>query len=765
MLSKRSISLLLSGLMTGACAGEPSPPPAVGKPSAPAKIAAPPPAPPPAAELPPISTEFPLQYAKTHGFSLGQPRRMTPTADGRLVLFLRSTARDPRSSLWEVDVATGATRELLRPDSLVQGSETLTAEEKARRERQRIRTGGFTFFEANRDASVILVSLSGKLYVWKRAAGKARELPTGPGVIDPHLSPDATKVAYVRDSDVYLLSVDGDASEKPLAVTRGGTEMNPHGTAEFMAQEEFYRFRGFWWSPDGGEILYQETDLSKVEKWTLADPGRPEVPPQIVAYPQTGKAHAIVRLAVAKVRAPGKPVRNVTWDTERYPYLVSVTWPKNAPLTLLVMDRAQRRSALLAADEKTGNTTVLLTEEDAAWLSQDVSVPRWLPDGSAFLWSTERNGGSELELRDRQGARLSTVAAQTMGYRSLAGIDAEKKIAYVRASVEPIRDELWAAPFDGGTPRPISKNADSVFYASFGDSPRIYGFMEATTGGEHRFGVRSADGAVTIPVPSEAEAPPFKPNIEYAKIGKDQYRTAILRPRSFDKGRRYPVIEYIYAGPGTCVVNADARRYLQQQWLADTTQSIVIFIDSIGSCRRGRAWERAFAGRYGELAIDAHAATIGELAKTYPEIDAARVGVYGWSNGGYSTAMAILRRPDVFKAGVSGAPVADLRDYDALMERFFGLLPNPAYDAHSLLTWASRPPTAASPARPLLLIHGTADDNVYLVHSLKFAEAMARAGRPMEFMPLIGQTHMLSDPDTAAAVAKRTAEFFREHLR
>jgi dipeptidyl-peptidase-4 len=127
--------------------------------------------------------------------------------------------------------------------------------------------------------------------------------------------------------------------------------------------------------------------------------------------------------------------------------------------------------------------------------------------------------------------------------------------------------------------------------------------------------------------------------------------------------------------------------------------------------------------------------------------------------------MAILRRPDVFKAGVSGAPVADLRDYDALMERFVGLAPNPEYDEDSLLTWAARPKSAASPARPLLLIHGTADDNVYLVHSLKFAEAMARAGRPMEFMPLIGQTHMISDPDTAAVVAKRTAEFLREHLR
>jgi dipeptidyl-peptidase-4 len=698
---------------------------------------------------------------------------MTPTEDGRLVLFLRATPQDPRSSLWEVDVATGVTRELLRPESLVAGPETLTAEEKARRERQRIRGGGFTFFEPSPDGAVIVVGLSGKLYAWKRATGKARELPTGPGAIDPHLSPDATKIAYVRDNDVYVLSVDGGANEKPVAITRGGTETNPHGVADFMAQEEFYRHRGFWWSPDGSEILYEDADLSKVEKWTLADPGKPEAPPQIVAYPQTGKAHAVVRLAIAQVgaqvgaqvRAPGRPARKITWDMERYPYLVSVRWTKNAPLTLHVMDRPWRNAAVLAVDEKTGATKALLTEEDAVWLTLDTSVPRWLPDGSAFLWSTERSGDWELELRDRQGAKISTVAAQAMGYRNLLGVDAEKKVAYVRASAEPIRDELWAAPWGGGAPRPILRNADSVFYAGFGHSPRVYSFMEGTPGGERRFGVRSVDGSVNIAVPSEAEAPPFKVNIELTKVGKDEYRALIIRPRSFDKQRRYPVIDYIYAGPGTNMVSADARRYLQQQWLADVTQSIVVGIDARGSGRRGRAWERAAFDHFGDLAVNEHASSIGELAKTYPEMDATRVGVYGWSHGGYSTAMAILRRPDVFKVGVSGAPVADLRDYDALMERFLGLAPNPAYDESSLLTWAARPPTAASPARPLLLIHGTADDNVYLVHSLKFAEAMARAGRPMEFMPLIGQTHMISTPDAAAAVAKRTAEFFREHLR
>ncbi|WP_394847763.1 S9 family peptidase [Pendulispora brunnea] len=759
----RRSALVMLPCFVAACAGDP-PPQAVAPTSTSAKAPVAQPAPVPVVERAPISTDFPLQYAKTQRFSLGEPKRMTPTEDGKRVLFLRATPQDARNALWEVDVATGQTRELLRPDTLVAGPEVLSAEEKARRERQRIRGGGFTFFEANGDASVIVVSLSGKLYVWKRATGKARELATGPGVIDPHLSPDAKKLAYVRNNDVYVISVEGDAAAKPVAITRGGTETNPHGVADFMAQEEFSRQRGFWWSPDGNEIVYEDADLSKVEKWTLADPGKPEQPPQIVAYPKTGKAHAIVHLAVAQVKAPQQPARKIKWDAERYPYLVSVVWSKNAPLTLYVVDREYRHGSVVAVDGKSGNAKELLTEEDKWWLGEEPSVPRWLPDGSGFLWSSERSGSWELELRGRDGAKVVTVAPKSLGYRSLVGIDAAKKVAYVRASSEPIRDEIWAAPWGGGSPQSVSKNTDSLVYANFGESSRVYAQYEGTQKGEHHFSVRSVDGAVNIPVPSVAEEPPFKTNIEYTKIGKDDYRVAILRPQKFDKARRYPIIDYIYAGPGSYQVHSDARRYIEQQWLADVTDAIVVAIDVRGTARRGHDWERT-PHNYGELAVDGHAEAILELAKKYPEMDGTRAGLYGWSGGGYATAFAVLRRPDVFKAGVAGAPVADLRDYDALMERFIGLEPNnDAYDKQSLLTWAARPPSAAAPARPLLLIHGTADDNVYLVHSLRFAEAMARAGRPMEFMPLIGQTHMVSDPEAAAAVAKRTAEFFREHL-
>ncbi|WP_394822550.1 DPP IV N-terminal domain-containing protein [Pendulispora albinea] len=714
----------------------------------------------------PISTDFPRSYAITRRYTLGEPKSITPTEDGRYAFFLRSPAREPRNSLWEVEIATGAIRELLRPESLAPGEEKISAEEKARRERQRIRVGGFTSFQATSDGSVIVVGLSGRLYAWTRATGKAHELPTGPGsLIDPQLSPDGTKVAYARSNDVYVVPLKGG---KETAITRGGTETNPHGVAEFMAQEEFARLRGFWWSPDSSEILYEDADLSAVPKWALADPGRPDAPAQVIAYPKTGKPQAIVRLAIASVRNPGRPVRKVTWDSERYPYLFSVTWTKNAPPTLNVIDRPFRHSALLAVETAAGAGTLgtkpLLTETDAAWLGEEVSVPRWLPDGSAFLWSTERNGSWELELHDRQGAKLSTVAAPSVGYRALVGVDAEKKVAYITASSEPIRDELWAVPFDGGAPQSISKNTDGRFLASFGDHPRIYGFGEATQGAERRFGVRSVDGSVNIPIPSVAEAPPFKANIEFTTIGKDSFRVALVRPRSFDPQRRYPLLDHIYGGSWSNQVYADAHRYLAEQWLADTTQSIVAIIDGYGTPRRGRNWERAFLHRYDTLSIEGHAEAIAELAKKYPAIDASRVGIYGWSHGGYSSAMAILRRPDVFKVGVAGAPVADPADYDAFAERFLGVPPNPDYTPASLLTWAARPPSPTAPIRPLLLIHGTADDNVYILHSLKFAEAMARAGRPVEFMPLIGQTHMVTDPDSHAAVEKRTAEYFREHL-
>jgi dipeptidyl-peptidase 4 len=711
------------------------------------------------------SPDFPAEYAATQGYMLGAPQRMTLTEDGRVMFFLRASPRGDRgaaASLWETNLSTGTTRELLRPDALAAGEEALSAEEKARRERQRQRGGGFTFFEPSSDGATIILGLSGRLYAFARATGKARELAAGPGAFDPHLSPDATRVAYVRDHNVYVLSL---ATNREVALTRGGTELRPYGVSEFMAQEEFYRSRGFWWSPDGAEILYQETDLSRVPEWTYADPAHPDRPPRLTRYPKVGAPNAAVRLAIATPGQPGRGVRRVTWDAARYPYLVSVAWPKNAPPTLDVRDRLDQHAAVLAVDPKSGEAKELLTEEDATWLNFDPSVPRWLPDGSGFLWSTERNGSYELELRDRKGARVATVAAADLGYRRVLAVDGDKKVAYVSASAEPTRSEVWAVALDGRSPpRALAGAPDGATYANFGSGSKLYAFVDLTPGGAPQFGVRNVEGATVMTLASEAKAPPFLPRLELAKVGPEAVRVAIVRPRDFDPKKRYPVIDYAYGGPWNNMVHADAYFYLQQQWLADEVSAVVVSIDARGTELRGRAWQRAFYKHYGDLPVEGHAEAIAALAKAYPELDAARVGIYGWSNGGYVSAMAVLRRPDMFKAAVAGAPVADLRDYDAIMEFFLGAPPDPAYDEASLLTWAAKPPTDAAPARPLLLIHGTADDNVYVTHALKLAAALESAGRPVEFMPLVDQTHMVGSPEASTALTRRIAAHFRANL-
>jgi dipeptidyl-peptidase-4 len=710
------------------------------------------------------SPEFPAELAASQGFWLGSPRRMKPTEDGRYVLFLRAPVGDAagRAALWETDVATGQSRELVTPDAVLAGAtETVSAEERARRERQRTRGGGFTSFEASGDGAVVILQLSGRLYAFSRATGKTRELPAGEDVIDPRLSPDAKWVAYVRHNDVYVIALAGG---KEVAVTRGGTALRPNGLAEFMAQEEFYRRSGFWWSPDSAAILYQHSDLSRVPEWTLADPAHPERPPQLTRYPRVGAPHAVVGLAIASLRQPRGKHRQVTWDTKTYPYLISVTWPKNAPPTIEVRDRLFKQSAVLSVESRTGETRTLVTEKDSTWINMDPSVPRWLPDGSGFLWSTERNGAYELELRGRDGARRATVAPPGTGYRAVLAVDGERKLAYLAASTDPNRSELWAAPLDGsGPPRLVARRDDGSVAASFGDNARVYAYAESSTRGAPQFGIRDVEGKTIAKLPADMKVPPFVPKMELVRTG-DGASVAIIRPRNFDRRRVYPVIDNAYGGPWSNVVRADAYQYFEQQWLADAVDAIVVLIDARGTPLRDRAWQRAFYRHYGDVPVEGHSRAIAALARRYREMDPDRVGIYGWSNGGYVAAMATLRRPDVFKVAVSGAPVADLRDYDAIMEPFFGPLTGPDWDEASLLTWAARPPTRERPARPLLLIHGTADDNVYFAHALKFAAAMGLAGRPLELMPLVDQTHMVSAPNAASAVSLRMAAHFRTHL-
>ncbi len=704
----------------------------------------------------PLDAAYLRRHAETRGFMLGRPVRPRPTPDGKAVLFLRAGARVASLRLHEFDVATGKTRELLTPEMVLRGAEEhLGAEEKARRERQRVSVGGFTTFHLSDDGGKVLVSLSGKLYVVRREDGSVQELKTSPGtLLDPQFAPDGKSVAYANDHDVHVYDL---AAGKETRVTTGGSERRTHGLAEFVAQEEMHRFSGFWWSPDAKAIAYEEADSDGVEVWYVADPIHPERPPQPSFYPRPGKANVKVRLGIVAVS--GGPTTWIEWDRVKYPYLADVRWAKKGPLTLVVQAREQQEQVLLAADPATGRTTPLLTERDPAWLNLHHDSPRWLEDGS-FLWTAEGPQGPQLEWRERDGRLRRVLVPAADGYEGLADVDAKAGLVVFRASTDPTQTHLYRLSLDGGKPVPLTSEP-GIHAATFSKDHSVYVLQSSQSRAMPRATVHRADGTRIGELPSVAEEPPFVPRDEVLKVGAGEgYYAAVVRPHGFDAAKRYPVILHVYGGPGHLQVTASMGSRLLDQWLADQG-FLVVSLDNRGTPGRGRDWERAVSRRFGSVPLDDQVAGLKALGERFPEMDLARVGVYGWSFGGYLSALAALRRPDVFRAAVAGAPVVDWLDYDThYTERYLGLPDRDAaaYKEASLLT------CAADLRRPLLLVHGTADDNVYFRHTLKLCDALFRSGKEFEVLPLSGLTHMVPDPVVTQRLYGRFAEFFRKHL-
>jgi dipeptidyl-peptidase-4 len=698
------------------------------------------------------------RYAATYRFRLGAPALVRPTPDGRHVLFLRSGPRSFVRELYELDVATGRERRVLTADDLLRGAEErLTAEERARRERMRLAAKGIATYELSKDGGRILIRLSGRLFVFERAGGKIEEFASEAGpAVDAVLSPDGKRIACVRGNELYVVDV---ASGTERRLTEGAGRGVTHGLAEFVAQEEMGRHRGFWWSPDATTLGYQRTDTTGVELLTIADGARPERAPRRSPYPRPGRANADVRLGL--VKAEGGPTTWVDWDRARYEYLAGVTWDENAPLTLLVQDRRQTESRLLTVDVADGSTTTLLVERDDAWVEIHAKMPRWLSDGGGFLWTTERRGALQLELRNRDGSLRNVVTPLELGLQGLVRYLPGTREVVVRAG-DPTESQLYRVPLDpqDGAPRALT-NEPGTHSATFNREGTLWVRVSSPLDGDQRWEVIGRDGPTGHRLRTVAESPGFEPNLEFTTVGDAPgFHAVLVRPRDFDPSRRYPVIDHVYGGPTGQRVRKSPRRYLLDQWIADQGY-IVVSIDGRGTPNRGRDWQRAVKHDLIRVPLEDQVRGLRALGARYPELDLSRVGIYGWSFGGYFAAMAVMRYPDLFHAGVAGAPVVDWRDYDThYTERYMDLpRANPeGYDAANVLSHVEEL------TRPLLVIHGTADDNVYFMHSLKLSDALFRAGKPFEFLPLAGFTHMVPDPLVTKRLYGRMMTFFATHL-
>ncbi len=720
--------------------------------------------------VPAIDTAFIEQYAATNRFSLGTPRSARPLPGGKGVLFLRSGPRSFVQDLWLFDTATGQERLVLSADEILAGGqEVLTSEEAARRERMRMTSRGIASYSVTDDGSRVLVPLSGRLFVVDTATWKPRELKSDAGFpIDPRFSPDGKKVACARGGDLYVIDIETGAETR---LTTGATESITNGLAEFVAQEEMDRREGYWWSPDSSMIAYQQTDTGGLETFHIADPMDPSKEPQAWPYPRAGKANAKVRLGV--IRADGGSTVWAKWNTDSFPYLARVAWAKRSPLLMVVQNREQTEELGLEVDPLSGMTSTLFRDLDPAWLNLFDHVPQFevLPpgrtstDGDEILWIVETTGEASLvRFWNKRPGFLDRITPTGFGLRALIGVDTERREAFVAASSDPRQRHVWRVPIDPdkeGPPDALT-SAPGVHDAVFAKDFSTAVISSNLKSGERMWRIIDRDGKELGRLRSDAEEPPFEPNVEWTEVQANDVKmyAAVIRPRSFERGRKYPVIASVYAGPGSQTVTFNRNGYLLNQWFADLG-FIVVSIDGRGTPGRGRDWERIIKGDLIGIALRDQVAGLRALGAKHPEMDLDRAGVYGWSFGGYFSAMAAMRRPEVYKAAVAGAPVCDWLDYDThYTERYMGLPDVNAakYRDASVLTYCK------DLSVPLLVIHGTSDDNVYFMHSLKMTDALFKAGKHFEFLALPGLTHMVPDPVVMRSLYSRIAQFFLMNL-
>ncbi|MBA3461908.1 MAG: DPP IV N-terminal domain-containing protein [Deltaproteobacteria bacterium] len=684
--------------------------------------------------------------AATYNFKLGVPAPLAITADGA-VLFRRTPARAFASDLFELS-PTGTVRTLATAaDLLGAAEEKLSNEEKARRERSRTATKGVVDLDVSDDGSTVMVPIGGQLVLIDRASGSRTSIDPGGAAYDPHLSPDGKHVAFVRDRALWMIGRSGAARQ--LTQPPEGHE---DGVADFAAQEELGRRRGFWWSPDSTQIAFQRSDLRPVDSIYVSDPRHPDREPVKFKYPRAGTNNAIVSLGVVGL-AGAAPVM-FTWDAA-VEYLADVTWTANAPLTAVVLDRDQDDVWVLAFDVATKRTTTLLTEHDDAWINVNVGTPKWLEDGSGFLWMTERPGAWVLEHRDRTGALVKQLTAPDFHLHHVGGV--EKDAAIVLVTPVQTRQEVWRVPFDGSAPKRIDRHdgVANVMKAKHG----VIAIDTQLAAGGRTVTALSATGERVLP--SVAEQPKLVPTtvLETVQLGGRLHNVAITRPRSFDRSKKYPVLLKVYGGPHALTV-LDARdTYVMDQWYADAG-FIVVRSDNRGTPSRGREWERAILNDLITVPLEDQIGALHAVGARHAELDLSRVGIWGWSFGGYVSALAVLLRPDVFKAGVAGAPVTDWTLYDtAYTERYMKTPKANAagYTSSSALTHAGKL------TRPLLVIHGITDDNVHFAHTLAFIEALYIEGKRAEVITL-SATHMVPDPKLNLARERVQIDFFRQHL-
>jgi dipeptidyl-peptidase-4 len=671
------------------------------------------------------------------------------SSDDTRVTYLRGKQEDKnRLDLWEFDITTGRSRLLVDADLVAAPAMIIPEQEQSRRERQRTMAfSGILDYAFAASGESMVFPLDGKLYSvdLRNASGSLPEaLATGNGfVTDASVSPRGDYVAYIREQNLYLSSL-RERIEKPLTKDGGGLISN--GMAEFIAEEEMDRHTGYWWSPDDRHIAFARIDESPVKVKQRVAIAADAVTTVAQRYPAAGEANVVVTLGVVDIDSGA-----VTWmdlGRETDIYLARVQWlPDGKTLAIERESRDQRRLDLLFADTATGKSRLILTETSRSWIDLNHELT-FLRRSNEFIWGSSRDGFLHLYLYTDKGRLVRQLTRGPWSVvdfrgRAIKGVDEKRRLVYFVANERSPRNrDLYVTSLDTAQPdqvRRISVEA-GVHGITVSRDFRIYTDKFTSSTQPPQLSVRHIDGSLAAyveqnvldehhpdaPFATDNSIPIFGTLV--AADGQTLFYQ-LFRPHDFDPARRYPAIVSVYGGPG--------KQEVLDQWSGDsfvqilTRAGYVVFqLDNRGSAFRGTSFQAPLTGHLGEAEPPDQIQGVRWLAGQ-AFVDPRRIGVWGWSYGGYMTLMLMFKAPELFRAGVAGAPVTDWMLYDThYTERYLGKPQDhpAAYAASSALTYAE------GLRGRLLVMHGMSDDNVLFVNSTKLLTRLQDLGKPFDVM-------------------------------
>ncbi|MES2149044.1 MAG: S9 family peptidase [Pseudomonadota bacterium] len=696
-------------------------------------------------------------------------RNLRVSPDGARITFLRGRSDNQfQLDLWEYNMKDKTTHRLVDSKLLVP-TENLSLEEKARRERARTASlSGILNYSWSPDGKQLLVPIAGDLYLVDVAKPDAARKVASGNVADPKISPKGRYVSFVRNQNLVVIDLITGA-EKQL--TTDGKDTIHNAEAEFVAQEEMGQRTGYYWAPDDSAIAYKRFDeapVPVVQRFEIfAD--RTEVIPQ--RYPAAGDNNVTVELMIV---APATGVqRKVDLGANKDVYLVRADWSNSGKqLVYQIQSRDQKKLELISVDAATLAQRTLLTETSRTWVSIHDDL-RFLAKRDAFIWASERSGRNHLYLYGMDGKLLHPITSGDWGIDNVLAVDEKAGRVYVSSNRDAVIDkQTYALALDGSTadkPVRITK-ADGWHESNFARNGEVFVDTFSDPATPPQISIHKPDGTMV----EWLEKNELNDSHPYAKFKADHLATeygtlkandgqtlyySLIKPSNFNPAKRYPVFLSTYGGPHAQHVS---RRWGNNfdQYMAQ--QGFVVFrLDNRGSYRRERAFTDVIYNKLGQHEVEDQVSGIDWLGKQ-AFVDPKRIGVFGWSYGGFMTLRLLAAASDKIAMGVAVAPVTDWALYDThYTEQFVGGTPKSAPAAYASSGVFAHLDGLKS---PLLLVHGMADDNVLFTNTTRLIDGLVNRGIHFDLMTYPGAKHGISSRAGQRHVYSTIEAFFRKNL-